>query len=324
MKDAKACMTLVSDYLETTARSAAWQGSMYQPMGYIFQMGGKRIRPTLLLLAYQAISGNNPETALGPAVAVEMFHNFTLMHDDIMDNAPVRRGLATVHEKWDQNTAILAGDALFAIAMEKTVEGFPQFAGRLVREFSRVAVGVCEGQMEDLEMAGATQSTVDRYIEMIRKKTAMLLGGSMSLGAIAAGASEAEIEAMYQYGEWMGIGFQLQDDYLDVYADAAKFGKQVGGDILENKMTFLLIRALEQANETQKPVLNQLLFEEKDSEAKIKGVMDIYAALEIPRQTREKTNEYFDKAHQVGEKLMKYPGFQYIDQYLMALTQREY
>lgn len=324
MKDANACMKMVADYMQAQAQSEEWQGSMYQPMAYIFTMGGKRIRPLLLLLSYQAVTGQSPEPVLGPAVAVEMFHNFTLMHDDIMDNAPVRRGLPTVHEKWDTNTAILAGDALFAIAMAKTVEGFPQQAGALVREFSRIAVGVCEGQMEDMEMAGATGSTVDQYIEMIRKKTAMLLGGSMSLGAIAAGASYEDVEALYAYGEFMGIGFQLHDDYLDVYADATKFGKQVGGDILENKMTFLLIRALELANEEQQARLQQLLFAETDPQAKVKGVMEIYAELEIPRLTLEMANSYFDRARRIGQSLRKMEGFIYIEDFLQALTQREH
>lgn len=324
MKNPKECMLMVSEHLEAQSQSEAWQGSMYQPMAYIFTMGGKRIRPLLLLLSYQAVTGRSPEEAIGPAVAVEMFHNFTLMHDDIMDNAPVRRGLRTVHEKWDSNTAILAGDALFAVAMSKTVEGFPQKAAPLIQEFSRIAVGVCEGQMEDMEMAGRIDSTVGEYIEMIRKKTAMLLGGSMSLGGIAAGATDEDVESLYKYGEWMGIGFQLHDDYLDVYADASKFGKQVGGDILENKMTFLLIKALELANPEQKAELNRLLFSEKDPQAKVAGVMALYEALEIPRLTRELADEYFQKARKVGERLSKFEGFRYIEEFLKALTEREY
>lgn len=324
MKNAKACKTLITTYLESMVGTPEWEGEMYQPMSYILSMGGKRIRPVLLLLTYQAVTGESPEPALGPASSVELFHNFTLMHDDIMDNAPVRRGMATVHEKWDRDTAILAGDAMFAIAMQNTVTGFPAQAGKLIAEFSRIAVGVCEGQMEDLTMAGLKGVTEERYIEMIRKKTAMLLGGSMSLGAIAAGADSEVVNQLYAYGESMGIGFQLQDDYLDVYADAEKFGKQVGGDILENKMTFLLIRALELASGETEKELHRLLFREENAEAKVAGVMEVYAELGIPEITREKTEGYFRKAREIGKELSRFEGFAHISQYLEALTQREY
>jgi geranylgeranyl diphosphate synthase type II len=301
-----------------------WSRSLYRPMAYILNLGGKRVRPLLLLLSYQSLSGKSAKTALNAAAGVELFHNFTLIHDDIMDRAPVRRGKATVHEKWNEDTAILAGDAMFSIAVDLMVRDFPEFAAPLIREFMRVSVGVCEGQMEDMDMANAPGASINEYIEMIRKKTAMLIGGSMSLGAIAAGSDQETVAAMYEYGEAIGIGFQLQDDFLDVYAKEEKFGKQVAGDILENKKTFLLIRAMEKADASQSERLKSLLFEEEDPGLKIAGVMAIYEELGIPKETRSHIDAYFSKAERMGAVLAQHPGFAQIDAFLKALMQRDY
>ncbi len=292
-------------------------------MAYILDLGWKRIRPMLLLMSYQAMSGRNGQEALNCATAVEFFHNFSLIHDDIMDNAPVRRGKPTVHEKWNTNTAILSGDAMFALAYEFLIQDFPQQAAPLLREFTRVAVGVCEGQMEDMEMAGQ-RADVPQYIEMIRKKTAMLIGGSLSIGAIAAGASPQEVERLYQLGETAGIGFQLHDDYLDVYAPAEKFGKQVGGDILENKMTFLLIRCIERANPEQKKRLDHLLYEEKVPEAKIAGVMALYAELGIEQETLAEMDRYFAAADAIAVEFRGKPGFEMIDGFFQSISKRDH
>ncbi|MEM9985929.1 MAG: polyprenyl synthetase family protein, partial [Bacteroidota bacterium] len=220
--------------------------NLYAPMGYILSLKGKRIRPILTLLAYQGVSGQVPHQAMNLAVSLELFHNFTLMHDDIMDRAPMRRGQPAVHIKWDENIAILSGDALFAFSMGLVVEGFPQHAAALAKEYARVAMGVCEGQMEDLDMAQQEQVSIEEYIEMIRKKTAVLLGGCLSLGALAAGASAELADEMRRYGEMLGIAFQLQDDLMDAFPPE-NFGKQVGGDIIENKKTYLFLKALELA-----------------------------------------------------------------------------
>ncbi|MBP6639900.1 MAG: polyprenyl synthetase family protein [Bacteroidia bacterium] len=300
-----------------------WQSGLYAPMAYILDLGGKRIRPMLLLMSYQAMSGRPGTEALNCATAVEFFHNFSLIHDDIMDNAPVRRGKPTVHEKWNTNTAILSGDAMFALAYESLIQDFPQQAAPLLREFTRVAVGVCEGQMEDMEMAGQ-RADVPQYIEMIRKKTAMLIGGSLSIGAIAAGASPQEVEHLYQLGETAGIGFQLHDDYLDVYAPAEKFGKQVGGDILENKMTFLLIRCIERANPEQKKRLDHLLYEEKVPEAKIAGVMALYAELGIEQETIAEMDRYFAAADAIAVEFRGKPGFEMIEGFFQSISKRDH
>lgn len=310
-------------HLSSLCSSASWQVGLYAPMAYILGLGGKRVRPLLLLLSYQAMSGRNGSNALNCATAVELFHNFSLVHDDIMDRAPMRRGQPTVHEKWNTNTAILSGDAMFALAYDFLIRDFPERAAALLREFTRVAVGVCEGQMEDMEMAG-NPAKVPQYIEMIRKKTAMLIGGSLSLGAIAAGAETDEVERLYQLGETAGIGFQLHDDYLDVYAPAAKLGKQVGGDILENKMTFLLIRCLEKANPQQRIRLDQLLYWTPSPEAKVAGIMELYVEMGIQEETLLEMNRYFQAADGIAEDFRGRPGFDLIHSFFKSLAQRDH
>lgn len=315
--------TALEAHLAQVCSAPGWDRKLYAPMSYIIGLGGKRIRPMLLLMGYQALSGRSGTEALGCATAVEFFHNFSLIHDDIMDNAPLRRGKATVHEKWDANTAILSGDAMFALAYSHLIADFPQHAARLLREFTRVAVGVCEGQMEDMEMAGKL-AIIPQYIEMVRKKTAMLLGGSLSLASIAAGADDEEVARMYDLGETAGIGFQLKDDYLDVYAPADKFGKQVGGDILENKMTFLLIRCIEKADARQGDRLNHLMYHESSTEAKIAGVMALYDELDIHRETLAEMDKYFAAADAIAEGFRSRPGFAHIDEFLKALAARDH
>ena len=323
MKAASELKLALEAHLEKIGNQAGWDAPLYAPMAYILALGGKRIRPMLLLMSYQAMSGRDGSECLNTATAVEFFHNFSLMHDDIMDNAPVRRGKPTVHEKWDSNTAILSGDAMFALAYQFLIQDFPQYAAALLREFSKVALGVCEGQMEDMEMAGKL-ADIPQYIEMIRKKTAMLIGGSLSIGAIAAGADAQTVHQLYALGEKAGIAFQLQDDFLDVYAKEAKFGKQVGGDILENKMTFLLIRCIEKADEGQKKRLDHLLYEEKSADKKIAGVMELYAELGIPAETEAEMDRYFQAAEELAAGLRDRKGFELIDHFLKALAQRDH
>ncbi len=324
MKSPAELKALFESHLETFNSSPKWQGSLYKPMTYILSLGGKRIRPVLLLLTYQSLSGESGEKALNAAAAVEFFHNFSLLHDDIMDKAPVRRGQPTVHIKWNEDTAILSGDAMFALSFELLIRDFPEKAAELIRVFTDISVDVCEGQMEDMGMAEAEGGDIPEYLEMIRKKTAVLIGGAMSLGAICAGADPELVERIRTYGELIGLGFQLQDDFLDVYAEQAKFGKQVAGDILENKKTFLLLTARADADDATGQELERLLMEENDPAKKIAGVRQIYDDLDVPNKTRTLIAAYFEKAEQMGRELSHFNGFEHIDAFFKALIQRDY
>lgn len=268
---------------------------LYQPMQYILALPGKRIRPLLTLLGYHIVSKKAPQQALSLGCAVELFHNFSLIHDDIMDNAPTRRGKPTVHEKWDNNVAILSGDAMFAISYGLIVKDFPEKAAPLIEIFTQAAVEVCEGQMEDMDLATRDAVAIPEYIEMIRKKTSVLLGAALKLGAVAAGASEALAEKMYKFGVCVGIGFQIQDDFMDAFPSEG-FGKQVGGDIIENKKTFLLLKTLEMADTEQAATLFQLMYRETDMKAKVEGVLSLYHALNIPAHTEAMIQYYFRQA----------------------------
>ncbi|MCC5919764.1 MAG: polyprenyl synthetase family protein [Cyclobacteriaceae bacterium] len=271
--------------------------SLYEPISYIMSLGGKRIRPLLVSLSHGLFSGNHEE-ALKPALAVEVFHNFTLMHDDIMDEAPLRRGKATVHERWNENTAILSGDVMLVKAYDYLLDLDPQILAKVIARFNRTAAEVCEGQQ--LDMLFETQSSVSKaeYIEMIRLKTAVLLGFSLELGARVAKATDAEVELIRRIGENLGIGFQLKDDLLDVYADQAKFGKKVGGDIAANKKTFLLLSALEKAQGDDLEQLQNLIqTKPEDEEGKIKAVRDLYDQLGIRELTEAKVKSYFDQVY---------------------------
>lgn len=270
--------------------------SLYEPIRYIMTLGGKRLRPMLTLLAY-SLYKNDVKSILPYAAAVEAFHNFTLMHDDIMDKAPLRRGKETVHEKWNVNTAILSGDVMLVKVYDMFSTLEPETFRTVVKAFNECAAGVCEGQQWDMEFETATHVTEAQYINMIRLKTAVLLGFSLELGAILAGAPEAERKALREFGTNIGIGFQLKDDLLDAYADPKNFGKQVGGDILANKKTFLLIHALEKAKGKQKAALQGWLTARKfKKQEKIAAVKNLYDVLAIPALTEKKANHYFTQA----------------------------
>jgi geranylgeranyl diphosphate synthase, type II len=267
---------------------------LYEPISYLMSLGGKRIRPLLTLMAY-SLYKNDYEKILTPAMAVEVFHNFTLMHDDIMDDAPLRRGKATVHEKWDANTAILSGDVMLVKAYDMLLKINPGKLPECLRLFNKTAAEVCEGQQHDMNFE--TQDTVseDAYIDMIRQKTAVLLGFALQFGAILADAPEDEIQNLYDFGVNIGIGFQLKDDLLDVYADKSKFGKQVGGDIISNKKTFLLLKAKELAKGSTKILLEKWIeAKDFDKAEKVSAVTAIYDELDIKALTESKMQEYFD------------------------------
>lgn len=253
------------------------------------------MRPLLTLLSYSLYKDNAKEI-VPYAVAVEAFHNFTLMHDDIMDNAPLRRGNVTVHEKWNVNTAILSGDVMLVKVYDMLLSLEADKLKIILKAFNQCAAEVCEGQQWDMEFETIDRVTETQYINMIRLKTAVLLGFSLELGAILANASAQDQRALREFGINIGVGFQLKDDLLDAYADPKKFGKQVGGDILANKKTYLLIKALEKVKGKQRQELMALLNGEKISpKKKIEAVKEIYNSVNIPEQTTKKINQYFEK-----------------------------
>lgn len=294
----------IDQYFQQSAAIHHTPERLYAPIQYILTLKGKRIRAILTLLSYHAASGEKPQKALSLGASLEMFHNFTLVHDDIMDNAPTRRGKPTVHEKWDSNVAILSGDTMFALSMQWIVQSFPQFAGNLAIAFTQAAIAVCEGQMEDMDFAEMKAVTIPQYIEMIRKKTAALIGACLQIGALAGGADTTLSEKIYRFGELAGIAFQLQDDLMDAYPPD-NFGKQIGGDIIENKKTFLLLTAIEKADAIQHKTLHQLLNEEQNMEIKVAGVLNIYQALQIRSITEAAIENYFSQARALGKELIE-------------------
>jgi geranylgeranyl diphosphate synthase, type II len=268
--------------------------SLYEPIRYLMKLGGKRLRPLLVLLAY-SLYKKDVKKIVKYAVAVEAFHNFTLMHDDIMDKAPLRRGKATVHHKWNVNTAILSGDVMLVRVYDMFLSLEETKLKQVLKAFNKCAAEVCEGQQWDMEFETRSKVSEAQYIEMIRLKTAVLLGFSLELGAILADAPEQDQIALREFGINIGIGFQLKDDLLDVYADGKKFGKQVGGDIIANKKTLLLILALQSAKGNQKISLTKWIGAKKfNSDKKIKAVTEIYDSLSIAPITEAKIEYYFE------------------------------
>ena len=296
--------------------------NLYEPIDYLLKMKGKRIRPVLTLLAYEAVSGEDPQKALNVGCSLELFHNFTLMHDDIMDRAPVRRGQPTVHKVWDENIAILSGDALFAFSMGLIVKDFPEKAAQLGTEYARVAMEVCEGQMEDMDLAIIDTADIPAYIEMIRKKTAVLLGGCMTMGAMAAGASAELIEKFRLFGEYLGIGFQLQDDLMDAFPPEG-FGKQIGGDIIEGKKTFLLLTAKADGSEEQNQRLDVLLSDATSESDRVEGVLSIFRDLDIEAKTNAQIKSYYAKAGELAAELDHLVSFSKVRAYLEEIFKRK-
>jgi geranylgeranyl diphosphate synthase, type II len=270
--------------------------SLYEPIRYLMNLGGKRLRPMLALLSY-SLYKNDARTIVPYAVAIEAFHNFTLMHDDIMDKAPLRRGKQTVHQKWNVNTAILSGDVMLVKVYDMMLSLPAEKLRVVLAAFNRCAAEVCEGQQWDMEFESRANVSEKEYINMIRLKTAVLLGFSLELGAILADASETDRKALRAFGVYMGIGFQLKDDLLDAFADPKKFGKQVGGDILANKKTFLLIKTLERATGNTKKEINHWLSSKRfRKQEKVSAVKTIYESLGIPAVAERKVNHYFNLA----------------------------
>ena len=269
---------------------------MYEPMSYIIGLGGKRVRPLLTLVGCDIFDAN-PHDAIPSALAVELFHNFSLIHDDILDNAPLRRGNTTVHEKWNHNIALLSGDGMMVKAFDVLAKSNTNQVSKLFCLFSKTGLEVCEGQQYDMNFETQDKVSVENYIHMITYKTAVLLGCSLQMGAICANASEENQKHLYEFGKHVGIAFQILDDVLDVYADDEKFGKQVGGDIISNKKTFMLLDAFELANEEQTKELNNLLNSKEISSAeKVKQVTAIYNALGVKELAIKEANKHTDIA----------------------------
>lgn len=298
--------------------------TLYEPIKYILSLGGKRLRPMLVLLGY-GLKGDDLDKVINPALAVEVFHNFTLMHDDIMDEAPLRRGQPTVHEKWNNTVAILSGDTMMVKAYDLLLETPDKNLREAIVKFNKCAIEVCEGQQLDMDFEQLDTVSEAQYLEMIRLKTAVLLGFSLEYGGLLAGMDDQEKQQLNEIGEKAGIGFQLMDDLLDVYGDKAKFGKQVGGDIVSNKKTYLLIKALELANPSQTKELDKWLSAtDFDVEEKVNAVKNIYGELDIHELTTQKMNGYYDEAFSLLESLdVKEEGKKNLIDFFQKLMERE-
>lgn len=266
---------------------------LYEPIVYSLENGGKRLRPILLLMACEAFGGN-PEDARRAALGIEMYHNFTLLHDDVMDRSDLRRGKPTVFKKWGTDTAILSGDVMLTLAGDYMSEVPDSCLRTVLKEFNEMAVGVYEGQQLDMEFEQSDDVTLERYLEMIRLKTSVLLGAACSIGARIGGATDEEARAMYRFGESLGVAFQIQDDYLDVYGDSATFGKPVGGDILNNKKTFLTIKVKELGGANAQAL--QSAMELPAGDLKVRTVRNIMTAAEMPRVCRKAWDEWSGRA----------------------------
>ena len=267
--------------------------SLYGPNNYFLQLGGKRARPVACLMGNELFGDINPD-AWAVATAIELFHNFTLIHDDIMDKAPLRRGMATVHTQYGENTAILAGDVMLVTAYDYLARIDKDLLHPILRLFNQTAREVCEGQQLDMDFEKQDNVDLEAYIRMITLKTSVLLGASMKMGAILGGAGERNQDLLYEFGKKLGIAFQVQDDYLDAFADPAKFGKQVGGDILANKKTFLLIHAIETASATQREELEKLLA--GNAPDKVQRTLAIFHACGVDEWALSLKNKYLDEA----------------------------
>lgn len=295
MKTADEILSMVNEFLAHLSYDRK-PTSLYEPIQYVLSMGGKRIRPTLMLMAYNLFK-ENPEKILMNAIALETYHNYTLLHDDLMDNADMRRGHLTVHKKWDANTAILSGDSMLVLAYERMAQCDAKHLEKVLRLFTTTALEIGEGQQYDMEFETRDDVREEEYVEMIRLKTSVLLACALKIGAILADASEEDADNLYKFGEQIGLAFQLQDDYLDVYGDPTVFGKEIGGDITSNKKTYMLINAFNQANEEQRKELqtwvNATDFDRKE---KVAAVTRLYNEIGIDRMAQDKIAYYFDQS----------------------------
>lgn len=294
MKTADELLQLINRYLDSLPYDRK-PASLYAPIKYVLSMGGKRIRPTLMLLAYNLFK-DDPEKILSSACALETYHNYTLLHDDLMDNADVRRGQPTVHKKWNANLAVLSGDSMLVLAYQRMTECDSHLA-EVLRLFTETALEIGEGQQMDLEFETRNDVCEEEYIEMIRLKTSVLLACAMKIGALLADAPADDADNLYSFGEKIGLAFQLQDDYLDVYGDPAVFGKAIGGDIVSNKKTYMLINAFNRADNAQRTELKRWIrATDFDRQEKVKAVTGLYDEMGIDRLAQQKIAGYFNES----------------------------
>lgn len=267
--------------------------SLYDPAQYILALGGKRVRPACVLMGNELFGEINPD-AWEVATAIELFHNFSLIHDDIMDKAPLRRGMETVHTRYGESTALLAGDVMLVVAYDYLNKIRPEYLSKVISVFNNTAKEVCEGQQIDMDFEKRAIVSTDEYVRMITLKTSVLLAASLQLGAILGGAGEGNQQHLYEFGKHLGVAFQVQDDYLDAFGDPEKFGKQVGGDILANKKTFLMIHALETATVTQQAELKSLM--QNNPADKVEKVLQIFRDCKVDAWARELKEKYLQTA----------------------------
>ncbi len=294
MKTADELLQLINRYLDSLPYDRK-PASLYAPIKYVLSMGGKRIRPTLMLLAYNLFK-DDPEKILSSACALETYHNYTLLHDDLMDNADVRRGQPTVHKKWNANLAVLSGDSMLVLAYQRMIECDSHLA-EVLRLFTETALEIGEGQQMDMEFETRNDVREEEYIEMIRLKTSVLLACAMKIGVLLADAPADDADNLYRFGEKIGLAFQLQDDYLDVYGDPAVFGKAIGGDIVSNKKTYMLINAFNRADNAQRAELERWIrATDFDRQEKVKAVTGLYDEMGIDRLAQQKIAGYFNES----------------------------
>lgn len=295
MKTADEILKMVNEFLDHLSYDRKPE-SLYEPIKYVLSMGGKRIRPTLMLLAYNLYK-ENPEDILMNACALETYHNYTLLHDDLMDNADMRRGHLTVHKKWNDNTAILSGDSMLVLAFQRMMQCDTKHLKDILDLFTVTALEIGEGQQYDMEFETRNDVKEEEYIEMIRLKTSVLLACALKIGAILADASAEDAENLYKFGEQIGLAFQLQDDYLDVYGDSKVFGKEIGGDITSNKKTYMLINAFNKANDAQRKELTRWVSaRDFDRNEKVDAVTRLYNEIGIDQLAQDKIAYYFGQS----------------------------
>ena len=320
MKSSNEILQQVNDFLASLSYNRL-PSSLYEPVQYVLSLGGKRIRPVLMLLGYN-LWKEHPEDILMPAVGLETYHNYTLLHDDLMDNADMRRGHETVHRRWDANKAILSGDSMLVLAYQRVAQVPADKLREVLDLFTVTALEIGEGQEYDMAFEQRTDVTEDEYIEMIRLKTSVLLACALKMGALLADAPQQDAELMYQVGEQLGLAFQLQDDLLDVYGDPKVFGKAIGGDITSNKKTYMLINAANRANDSQRAELKKWITATTfDRQEKVQAVTRLYDEIGIRQLCEDKISYYFDLARQTLDRVnvpenRKQPLRQYMDEML--------
>ena len=324
MKTAHEILEIFNRYLEALPYDREPR-SLYEPIRYELSLGGKRIRPSLMMMAYNLYK-EDVETILPQACALETYHNHTLLHDDLMDRASVRRGQPTVHVKWDDNTAILSGDAMLLVASQRMFNCSPELMPKVQNLFVETAIEICEGQQYDMDFETRMDVREEEYIEMIRLKTSVLLACATKMGAILAGAPEEDAENLYKFGEQMGLAFQLQDDYLDVYGDPKVFGKAIGGDILCNKKTYMLINALNRADEAQRQEMDRWLnAKNPNPQEKITALTRAYNNIGIDKLAQEKIEHYFAESRKFLDKVnVTDERKQVLVEYTNRMMHREY